>query len=53
MLAAIMARQHEVITILKPARPSDRCGRITAAKTGGSGGSTGSDDALLLSMAKI
>ena len=36
MLAAAVPRQHRTMTVLKPSRPSERCGRITAAKTGGS-----------------
>ena len=34
MLAATDARQKRVITRRKLSRPSERCGRMTAAKTG-------------------
>ncbi len=34
MLAAAPARQQSAMTMRKPLRPSDRCGWITAAKTG-------------------
>jgi hypothetical protein len=53
MLAAAAARQHSVMTMRMPPGPSDRCGWITAAKTGRSKRCAGSGKTLPLSIGPI